>query len=68
MTTTDPRSSGENAPDDQRQLTLVDVVADPDRLQSSQCQAISTRHSRQCQHDALPGIDYCATHWHLFGE
>jgi hypothetical protein len=29
------------------------------------CQAISMRSSRRCKHDALPGVPYCADHYHL---
>jgi hypothetical protein len=48
-----------DAPGDQQQLS--EFAADP----PTRCQAISVRASRQCRHDALPGVAYCADHYHL---
>jgi len=54
--------STSDAPGEQRRLEEF-LARDADR-----CQAISVRYSRQCRHDALPGVPYCPDHYHLLGE
>lgn len=68
MAQTDPRSSGDTDPGEQRQVTLEEFnqrqTTNGGGVLVKQCQAMSVRYSRQCQRDALPGTDYCATHHH----
>ena len=47
-------SGSDSPPPDERQVRIED--------NSGQCQAIAVSTSERCQHDALPGIDYCAQH------
>jgi len=49
MSQTDPGSRGPSAPTDECQ----------------RCHAVAVSTSERCQHDALPGINYCAQHIHL---
>lgn len=60
--TTNGRDCGDAASDSSTQSRL-------DRYTSpQQCAAISIRTPKRCEHDALPGIPYCADHYHLFDD
>ncbi|SEP30321.1 hypothetical protein SAMN05216388_10722 [Halorientalis persicus] len=47
----------------EREVRIVASSAnDSDR---EQCQAIAVYTSQRCQHDALPGLPYCADHFEM---
>jgi len=39
--------------------------ADDETADQEQCQAIAVYTSQRCQHDALPGVPYCADHFEM---